>query len=114
MGKEFSSNVIISSNTGIIGTGSVYGTMTVGTAAEEVKVGAAKLAGRKSVTLCAHPDNTGYIYIGLDDEVATNKYLFVLPGGAGLNIELDVAADLDIFVIGSAANQGLGVLEGIS
>ena len=114
MGKEFSSNVVVSSNTGIIGTGSVYGVMTVGLAAMEVKIGAEKLAGRKSVTLCAHPDNSGYIYLGLDNTVAVNKYMFVLPGGAGLNIELDSADDLDIFVIGSAANQGLGVLEGIS
>jgi hypothetical protein len=114
MGKQFQNSVVVSSNTGLIGTGSVYAQQTIGAAAAEIKVGGSKLSGRKSVTLCAHPDNTGYIYIGMDNTVTASKYWYVLAGGAGITIELDPAAALGVWAYGSAAGQLLGVLEGIS
>lgn len=113
MGKEFTSAVVLASVSGIVGIGSIYGTLTVDAAAVEAKVGAVKLAGRKSVLLCAHPDNSGYIYVGLDNTVTAAKFLYVLQGGAGISIDVVPEDNVSIYVIGSAVGQKLGVMEGI-
>lgn len=114
MGKEFTTNVTISSNLSILGTGSVYGQMVVGAAAAEIKVDAAKLSGRGSVVLNAHPDNAGYIYLGLDNLVTATKYFYVLAGGAGVMIEFDVSDNVALYAYGSIAGQKMGVLESIA
>jgi hypothetical protein len=114
MAQEFASNVIVANEYTLLGVGSIYNMLTVNAVAVEVMAAGAKLAGRTTVMVQAHPDNTGYIYLGLDNTVTSAKNFFCLPGGAGITIKLDSTDNISIFAIGSAAGQLLSVLEGKS
>jgi hypothetical protein len=108
---EFSADVI-ATDTSLLGVGSIYNALVIGVAAQELRIGAAALAGRSSVVVTAHPDNTGYVYIGLDNLVTTAKYFIALPGGSGITVKCDPSGSLKLWAIGSAAGQNVGLLEG--
>jgi hypothetical protein len=114
MAKEFSSNVIVANEYTLIGAGSAYNMLTINAAVAEIMAGGEKLAGRTTVMVQAHPDNTGYIYLGLDNDVTAVNNFFCLAGGAGITIKLDSIDNISIYAIGSAAGQLLSVLEGKS
>lgn len=115
MGRpDYSSNVTVANEYTLLGTGTLFGRLTVGAAAVEVKVGAAALANRKIVSIQAHPDNAGYIYIGFDNTVTDANYAFVLSAGSMVSINLDASAALEIYAIASAADQYVGVVEGVN
>lgn len=59
--------------------GSLYGALTIGTTATQIKVGATILDGRHSV-LIVNPDPTNHIYIGFDDNVTTTNGIPVYAG----------------------------------
>jgi hypothetical protein len=113
MGKpEFSADVVVSTQYGVIGAGSVYGLLTVGTVASEVKVGTDTLSGRSTLTIQANPDNAGRVYFGLDNLVTSSKYAFCLDGGGGITLELDYTDAIHVFAIGSATGQKISIIEG--
>jgi hypothetical protein len=114
MAQEFSSNVIVANEYTLIGAGSSYNMLTINTAAVEIMANAVKLAGRTTLMVQAHPDNAGYIYLGLDNTVTAAKNFFCLAGGDGLTIKLDSIDNISIYAIGSAAGQLLSLLEGKS
>lgn len=115
MGRpDYSSNVTVANEYTLLGAGTLYGRVTAGVAAAEVKVGATALSGRKIVSMQAHPDNAGYVYIGFDNTVSATNYAFILSAGSLLSLNLDAAAALDIYCLASAADQYLGVVEGVN
>ncbi|UWG95515.1 hypothetical protein LPY66_11335 [Dehalobacter sp. DCM] len=107
---EFSSNVIVSGGA-VVGLNSEYGRLTVGTTAVAVKAGAEAVSARTGTVLAAHPDNTGYIYLGLDDTVSATNYMMVLPAGQIVTIDIDNEVDVPIYAIASVADQYMGVCE---
>lgn len=111
MGKEYQSNVIVANEYTLLGTGSLYNEITFGTTATEIKVGTTKLSGRTVVTMCAHPDNSGYIYVGLDNTVSPTKYLYVLTGGAAASFKINTADNPTLYAVGSVMGQRCGVCE---
>jgi hypothetical protein len=113
MGKpEFSGSVTITTDSTMLDIGSVYAQITAGAAAVELKVGASALVNRSSLSIQAHPDNTGIVYVGFDNLVTSVKYGLALAGGAGATISLDSSGSLKVWAIGSAAGQLVGVIEG--
>lgn len=111
---QFDGSITVANEYTLIGAGSVYGRLTAGVAAIEIKIGASKLSGRTTVTIQAHPDNAGYVYIGLDNAVSATNYFAVLAGGSPISIKLDSIDLLSIWVLGSQAAQYIGVIEGKS
>ena len=111
---QFSGSVTVANEYTLLGNGSVYNQLTFTTVAQEIKVGGSKLAGRKTLTIQAHPDNAGYIYIGLDNTVTNVKYFIALSAGMPITIKFNSIDALSIWGYGSAAGQLLGVLEGKS
>jgi hypothetical protein len=67
--REFASDVVVANEYTLLGKSSVYGVVTVGSAAVELKVGAQKLTDRTTLFIQAAKANTDKIYIGLDDKV---------------------------------------------
>lgn len=111
--EDYSANVTVANEYTLYGTGTLFARVTVGTSAVEAKVGASKLTGRKTVGLKAHPDNTGYVYVGFTNLVSSTNYGWVLAGGDAIEFTLDSADGLEVWLIGSAAGQYVGLIEGI-
>lgn len=114
MAQEFASNVVVANEYTLLGIGSVYERLTVGVAAIEVKAGVDKLAGRTTITVQAHPDNTGVIFLGLDNTVTANHYFYCLSGGSAITLRLDSVDNISIYAIASVVGQIMGVIEGKS
>lgn len=109
---EFDNMVVISQEDSFIGSGSVDGQLIVGMLPVEIKVGADRLPGRALLTVQAHPDNSGLVYIGLDDDLSATDCAFVLTPGQGVSIKLDKKANLPVYALGSAADQKINIIEG--
>lgn len=115
MPAQFAGSVTIANEYTLFGTGTLFNQMTIGASASLIKCGASvQLAGRTTVTLKAHPDNSGYIYIGFDSTVTASKWGYVLAGGDAITFTMDTADNLTMYAYGSAAGQLMGVTEGIT
>jgi len=112
--QEFGGMVVIQQETTFIGTGSLFGRVTMGVAAVEVKAGGARLSGRSMVSIQAHPDNTANICIGLTNAVSLTSYMLVLTPGQGITFKIKATDDMQLWGISSAATQYVGVLEATS
>ncbi len=83
----------------------VYGTLTVGTTAVEVKVGGSALAFRKLVTMQAD-DNK--IYWGYDSSVTTSTGTRIYKGQY---VPLQVGPDIPVYVIADGAGKEMRIGE---
>jgi len=83
----------------------VYGAITVGTTAIEVKVGASPLVNRKMVTL--NPQSSG-VFLGYDSGVttATGTELF-----KDEYISLPIGPDISVYLIATGANNEVRIAE---
>ena len=83
----------------------VYGTMTVGTTALLVKVGASVLPRRKALTMQADANS---IYWGYDSSVTTATGTRIFKGQF---VPLPVGPDISVYVIADGAGKVLRVGE---
>lgn len=90
----------------IVNTSGVYGSLTVGTSAIEVKVGSNRLAFRKSVTFLNNSNRV--IYWGYNNSVTTSTGT---PIEKGQMVTWSIGEDLAIWVIGEAANLNSRITE---
>ena len=85
-----------SAKAGFAGNGTAAtGTATAPIAAQAIKYG---------ITIYAHDNNTGVIYVGFDDQVDAN----FVPLAAGKSIFLPIDDAAKVFLLGSAAAQDFG------
>lgn len=90
----------------ILNNSGVEGSLTVGTSAIEVKVGASKLEGRKQVTLYNNSNNI--IYFGYTNAVTTSTGIPILKKQM---ITWDAGDILTIYVIAGSAGNNCRVVE---
>lgn len=110
-GREYTANVVVSTDYTLLGSESAYNQLTIGTTVTEIKVGAERLVSRTVLFLNAHKDNTGVIYIGLDNQVSNSKWFLMLEPSEKMALKLDSADDVAIYAIASAAGQKVGICE---
>jgi len=84
----------------------VYGTLTVGLTAVEVKVGASALTGRKSVTLYNNSNKS--IYWGFDNSVTINNGTIIWPKQ---QVGWSVTENAHIWVISDTASLEMRITE---
>jgi hypothetical protein len=91
----------------IINTSGIYGTLTVGTSAIEIKVGGSKLANRKLVTI----DNTSnsVIFWGWDSSITTSAYAGRIFKDQ--QASWAIGANVTIFLIASGAGNSVHISE---
>jgi hypothetical protein len=109
---EFSADVVVANEYTLHSSNSVYNTIDVGIAAVEVKAGAAALVDRTTVSLQADPNNTGALYLGLDNTVSTLKWFMCLMPGMGIELRVSTSNPPTFYVISNAAGQKAGIVEG--
>lgn len=108
----YSSSVLVEAGSAEIGLQSVYGTLTINTTANEVKIGATALEGRTGIMVQADEDNTGSIYLGFGaTNPSTSNACYRLSGGAGVVLTLDKFNAITVKAIASVAGQKLHVTE---
>jgi hypothetical protein len=90
----------------VLDNGGVQGALTVGTSSVEVKVGANRHEGRKSVTLYNNSNTT--IYWGFNNSVTTATGT---PITKGQFIEWTVGENTPIWVIAGNANNNMRITE---
>lgn len=83
----------------------VYGTLSVGTTAVEVKVGGSPLTNRKMVHMLAE-DNQ--IYWGYDASVTTSNGTRIYKNQF---VELPIGPDISIYVIANGAGRSMRIAE---
>lgn len=84
-----------------IRSGSVYGTLSVGTSATQLKVGASDLSDRH--TLIVHNDSGNTIYVGFDNSVTTSNGL-PIANGDERSFFFDPNDGLNLFGIAGSAS----------
>lgn len=95
-----------SASADIINNSGVEGSLTVGTTAVEVKVGASKLEGRKQVSLYNNSNNI--IYFGYTNSVTTSTGMPILKNQM---ITWDAGDILTIYVIAGSAGNNCRITE---
>lgn len=83
----------------------VYGTLSVGTTAVEVKVGGSALSQRKNVTI--QPKDNG-IYWGYDSSVTTSTGMELFKDQV---LSLPVGPDISVYLIGDGAGKSARIGE---
>lgn len=58
-----------------------------------------------SVSIIAHPNNSGWIYIGWDDEVDSQSG-FILTAGMSISVDLDIRSQ-EIFITGDTSGDSV-------
>ena len=91
----------------IINNSGVYGTLTVGTSAVEIKVGGSVLAGRKNVTLFNNSNST--IYWGYSNAVTTSTGTPIVKNQFA---SWSVGESVSIWVIAGSAGNNTRITEG--
>lgn len=90
----------------LLTSGSVYGNLSVGTTAAEVRVGASKLTGRCNVTFMVIDTQT--CYYGWSSAVTSS---IGIPVFQNQNISIDVDANATIYIICTAASKNARIAE---
>lgn len=108
----YSTSVLVEASSAEIGLSAVYGTLTIGTVASEVKIGGAALSGRTGLMIQADEDNAGSVYLGFGaTNPTTANACYRLSGGAGIVLTLDKFNAITVKAIASVAGQKIHVTE---
>jgi hypothetical protein len=86
----------------VIGSGSVYGNLTIGVTATLIKVGANQLAGRHAVFIENPIGSTRPVYIGFDNSVNTSNGIPIEEGDSKI-FDLDPNESQALYGIASAS-----------
>lgn len=110
-GRPQFSNTVEVAGGSVLGINSLYGSVDVGTAAVELKIGEVSLVNRTGLYIQADSENTDIICLGLDDTVARDNAFAVLSPGVGYSIDVDTDTAVPIFAISAQAGQVVHVCE---
>lgn len=110
---EHTTNVSFEVDASILSNNTLYGVVVVGTAAAELKIGAAALENRNGIIIVNDKNNTSPIYLGLGDVPVLTAANYFYELGVGKSIELTIQkfSDLKVWAIAEVAAQNIMITE---